>query len=142
MVNKERILTKIKELQDYLKELKQIIPKTLEEYKASIEKKRACERLLHVSIECVLDVCDMIVEELDLGIPSDEEDILEKLKSAEVIPIEIVNKVKEMKRFRNVLVHRYGLVKDENVFEILTKDVKDINVFINEILEFLKKRRK
>jgi len=56
-LDRERILAlaKIDELNSYLDELKGIAPKSFEEYQR-IEKKRACERLLQVSIEAVIDM--------------------------------------------------------------------------------------
>lgn len=52
MLDRERILAKIDVLDGYLKELREILPASFGEYK-KIEKRRACERLLQVSIECI-----------------------------------------------------------------------------------------
>jgi len=79
MLDKERILSKLDELDSYLTEIEEIMPRNYEEYANSIEKKRACERLLHISIECVIDICTLIVKGLRLGLPSSEEDLFEKL---------------------------------------------------------------
>lgn len=46
MVDRDRVLAKLDELDGYLDELRTITPRNLEEY-ARIEKKRSCERLLH-----------------------------------------------------------------------------------------------
>jgi uncharacterized protein YutE (UPF0331/DUF86 family) len=54
MLDKNRILTKLNELDTYLSELESIMPKSYEEYKNSIEKRRACERLLHILIASFL----------------------------------------------------------------------------------------
>jgi len=69
MPDKERILSKIDELDSYLDELIEIIPDTYDEYELSIEKKRSCERLLHISIESVIDICMLTVKDLKLGMP-------------------------------------------------------------------------
>lgn len=65
----ERVLTRIDELDGYLRELHEIMPTSFEDYK-KIEKRRACERLLQVSIECVIDMCALIVAGFRLGLPS------------------------------------------------------------------------
>ncbi|MCS7274912.1 MAG: hypothetical protein NZ610_05890 [Candidatus Bipolaricaulota bacterium] len=49
MLDRERILGKLDELEGYLHELRQIAPAVLEEYQQSIEKRRACERLLQIA---------------------------------------------------------------------------------------------
>lgn len=142
MVDRERILSKIAELRSYLEELKKIIPKSFEGYEQSELNRRACERLLQISIECVLDVCDVIFSGLKLGVPASEEDIIEKLNRAGVMTNKTTNKLKGMKQMRNVLVHRYPYVDDEKIYRSLTTEIRDFNVFIDEILNFLKKKEK
>lgn len=135
-MDKERIYAKMDEMEQYLKELQEIIPDSFESYKASIEKKRAIERLLQITIEAVMDICAMLVKELRLGLPSVEEDFLEKLKE-NVLDPSLVEKLKEMKGFRNILVHGYSKIEDDKVFEILSKKLEDFQDFKMEVLEFL-----
>lgn len=135
-MDKERIYVKMDEMEQYLKELQEIIPDSFESYKASIEKKRAIERLLQITIEAVMDICAMLVKELRLGLPSVEEDFLEKLKE-NVLDPSLVEKLKEMKGFRNILVHGYSKIEDDKVFEILSKKLEDFQDFKMEVLEFL-----
>ena len=61
----ERILAKIDELNQYIAELEAIMPQNFEEYVESIEERRACERLLQIAIECILDICALLVKELN-----------------------------------------------------------------------------
>jgi len=138
-VDKERILSKLAELDGYLHELEEISPKSYKAYKTSIEKKRACERILHISIECVIDICNMLASELKLGLPSTQEDLFQKLESSHIISNQIVGNLKKMKSFRNIIVHRYGIVDDELVYGILKNNLGDFLDFKKEILEFLKK---
>ena len=71
-MDRERILAKIDELNQYIAELEAIMPQNFEEYVESIEERRACERLLQIAIECILDICALLVKELKLGLPSRE----------------------------------------------------------------------
>ena len=50
-----RIKDKIKEIEGYLSELSEIIPKSFEEYK-EIKNKAACERYFEKIIESVIDL--------------------------------------------------------------------------------------
>jgi uncharacterized protein YutE (UPF0331/DUF86 family) len=85
MLDRERILAKIDALDGYLRELHTIAPTNFEEY-TTIEKRRACERLLQVSIECVIDICSLFVIGLRLGLPVEEDDLFEKLTQGGIIP--------------------------------------------------------
>ncbi|MBI1744107.1 DUF86 domain-containing protein [Candidatus Acetothermia bacterium] len=138
MIDSNRILAKLDELESYLEELRQIRPASFEEYQ-KIEKRRACERLLQISVESVIDVCTLLVSGLRLGLPSEENDIFEKLTRANVISPVMQETLKKMKGFRNLLVHEYGRVNDQMVFEFLRLELGDFEKFKEEILQFLKK---
>ncbi len=115
------------------------MPADFEEYKW-IEKRRACERLLQVSIECVIDICSLLVIGLRLGLPAEEDDLFEKLERAGVITSSRKESLKKMKAFRNILVHEYAQVQvnDRIVYEILKNNLNDFQTFKQEILQFLK----
>jgi len=44
-----------------------------------------------------------------------------------------------MKKFRNVLVHKYGDIDDKKAYEDIKEGLKDFEHIINEIEKFLKK---
>jgi uncharacterized protein YutE (UPF0331/DUF86 family) len=141
MLDMERILVKSDELDSYLAELNSILPLNYDEYAESVEKKRACERLLHVCIECVIDICSIIATDLRLGLPSSEEDLFRKLKNAKVISKNMEEKLREMRGFRNILVHRYGTVDDELVYDTLENNLTDFQDFRKEILKPTKSKK-
>lgn len=137
MLDRERLLAKIDVLDGYLKELREILPASIEEYK-KIEKRRACERLLQVSVECVIDICGLMVIGLRLGLPAEEDDLFEKLQQAGIITSSRKESLKQMKGFRNILVHEYGHVDDMIVYEILQNNLNDFDAFKQEILQAIK----
>ena len=136
MLDHERVLVKIDELDAYLAELRQILPFSFKQYQA-IEKKRSCERLLQLCIECVLDICRLFVSGLKLGLPSEENGIFEKLLKKKIISDEMAEILQEMKGFRNVLIHEYAKVDDEIVFETATTRLEDFSRFKKIILKVL-----
>jgi uncharacterized protein YutE (UPF0331/DUF86 family) len=137
-MDKRRIVSKIRELDSYLDELEAILPKSYEEYSKDSEKRRACERLLQISVECLIDIYYILGSSLKIEIPSDEEDIISTLKNKKIISSSLAELLIEMKGFRNILVHKYGVVDDEQVYEILTEKIEDFEKFKQEILESLK----
>ncbi len=141
MLDKERILAKIDEMEGYVNELRKIIPEDFGSYEKSTEKKRACERLLHISVECAIDICNMIIVGMRMGLPSSEIDIFEKLEKNEIISRKVSGKLRKMRAFRNVLVHRYGRVDDRTVFDLLKNKLTDFGEFSGEILKYIKKSK-
>jgi uncharacterized protein YutE (UPF0331/DUF86 family) len=137
LLDRERLLAKMDVLNGYLRELREILPASFEEYK-KVEKRRACERLLQVSIECVIDICGLMVIGLRLGLPAEEDDLFEKLEQAGFITSSRKESLKRMKGFRNILVHEYGHVDDVIVYEILQNNLNDFEAFKQEMLQVIR----
>lgn len=136
MVDRDRVLAKLDEMDGYLGELRSILPPDLQAYR-TIEKRRACERLLQVAVECALDVCHQLVAGRRLGLPGGEEDVLDKLESAQLLSHDTVATLRRMKGCRNILVHEYGHVLDELIFEAITTRLGDFTAFQEDVLQAL-----
>jgi len=136
MVDRERVLAKLDEMRGYVGELRSIAPATYEEYKR-IATKRACERLLQIAVECVIDVCQLLVSGLRLGLPAEEDDLFDKLENAALFMPETVKTLRKMRGCRNILVHEYGQVSDEIVFATIRTSLDDFDAFAGAVLEAL-----
>jgi len=119
-----------------VEELNQVMPGNFEEYK-QIEKKRSCERLLQLSIECIIDICKLFVSGLRLGLPSEENDLFDKMEKKKLISEVMASTLKEMRGFRNILVHEYAAVNDKIVFDALKTKLEDFRKFKKEVLNSL-----
>jgi len=137
MLDRERVLAKIDQIEGYLRELCEIVPKDFVTYQKKVDKRRACERLLQLSVEAVIDVCRLLVTGLRLGIPSEEDDLFEKLEIAGIISPQVEEKLKEMKGFRNILVHEYTRIDDKIVYQVARTKLRDFEAFKQEILRYL-----
>ena len=136
MLDRERILGRVATLEGYLKELQAIAPESFDAF-LRIEKKRACERILQISIEAAIDLCHLFVTGLKLGLPAEEEDLFEKLALAGVISPSMKEMLKRMKGFRNILVYEYGEVDDQIVYEAVKTRLIDFALFKGEIMKAL-----
>ncbi len=139
MLDRERILCKLDELDGYLGELRQVVPGSYAKYRDSVEKRRATERLLPIAVESVLDVCGLFVSGLRLGLPAEEDDLFEKMETAGLISSTMGGTLRSMKGFRNLLVHEYGAVDDAVVYKVATTRTADLLAFKNEAIEALRK---
>ena len=137
MVDRDRVLAKLDELDGYLRELRSIAPERFEEY-LGVEKKRACERLIQVAVEASLDVCALLVAGMRLGLPGEEDDLFEKLTRSQAISEPMADTLRRMKGLRNLLVHEYGRVNDRIVFEVVSQRLGDFEAFKREVLVFLR----
>lgn len=136
MVDRDRVLAKLDEMRGYVDELRGIAPASFEEYRR-VATKRACERLLQIAVECVIDVCQLLVSGLRLGLPAEEDDLFDKLEDASLFAPETVATLRRMRGCRNILVHEYGRVSDEIVFETIRTSLADFDAFARAALEAL-----
>ncbi len=83
----------------------------------------------------------MIYSSLNLGVPSSLDDIFFGLQKKKVFSSEIIDLVQEMKGLRNILTHRYAIVDDGRVYELLTERLDDFERISAAIEKFLQKAK-
>jgi uncharacterized protein YutE (UPF0331/DUF86 family) len=133
MVDRDRILAKLDDLYGYGSELRAILPGDFTTYMGNPTTRRAVERLLQISIECILDICNLLVAGHRLGLPSEEEDLFTKLETGGILSSEVVSALRSIRRFRNILVHEYGRINNQIVFTIATRRWPDLEAFTTEV---------
>lgn len=136
MVDRDRVLALLDELDGYQRELRSLRPSAREGY-VDPAARRACERLLQISIETVLTICHQLVAGLRLGLPARQDDVLEKVVASGALPRDRRDLLRRMKGFRNILVHDYGDVNDDLAFEFLTTRLGDFDTFAADVRAFL-----
>jgi len=81
----------------------------------------------------------MLVQGLRLGLPAEEDDIFDKLARHGVLSQKMVETLRRMKGFRNILIHEYGRVDDIIVFDVAFNCLGDFEDFKQEVLAAIKK---
>jgi uncharacterized protein YutE (UPF0331/DUF86 family) len=137
VVDRERVLARLDDLDRHLGELRSIAPACFEAYLA-VEKRRACERLLQIGVEAVIDTCALLVTGLRLGLPAEEDDLFTSLAQRGIITRSTTETLRRMKGLRNLLVHEYGRINDRIVFETIDRRLEDFDTFKVEVLAFLR----
>ncbi|MGM5485235.1 MAG: type VII toxin-antitoxin system HepT family RNase toxin [Nanobdellota archaeon] len=134
---KDKILKKLDDMNRYIDELSQLIPGTENEYLESLERRRACEKTMELIIDTMIDISSIIISSKNMGAPSDEDNIFDKLEKNDVIPKNFAKRLKEIKGFRNILVHRYGEIDDKRAYILFSEEIQDFEKFRNYVTEYL-----
>ncbi len=132
------VYSKITEIDESLKIVKDNLPDEVEEFVTLGIVKDGIYKRLEYAIEDVFDICHVINADLSLGIPSSEEDVIENLRNRGIIDSDISDKLMAMRRFRNIVVHRYGKIDDRIAFSLLENELGDFELFNERIRVFLK----
>jgi uncharacterized protein YutE (UPF0331/DUF86 family) len=136
---RSRIILKLDEISTYISELEDILPTTENEYCTNITKRRAAEKTIELAIENVIDIVSMIVSSKKLGLPKSEDDLIGILEKKKILSKSLSQKLHQMKGFRNLLMHKYGVVDDKKSYAYLTTDLKDFTLFCEEVKKHMKK---
>ena len=136
-MRRELIKSKIEEILESLKLVGENLPEDFETFQSLGIVKDGIYKRVEFAIQDVLDICAIINSDLKLGIPEREEDVFEGLVRAGILSREMANKLRLMKGFRNILVHRYGRINDELAFETIHEHLNDIYEFVELIEKFL-----
>lgn len=138
-INKDIVKRKLQQLEEYIEELESIAPDSIDLYVADRVKKRAIERLLQLSIECVSDINAHLLAKSANTVPSDYYSSFTKMGEFAIIPMDLAKEMAPAAGLRNKLVHEYGEVDDGKVFlsiklatSVLPKYIAYIKRYIEE----------
>ncbi len=135
------IKSKLKIIEENIDLVKENLPENIEEFSNLGLIKDGIYKKIEAAIQDVLSICAIINADLKLGIPSNRDDIIKALVEKEIISMNLGKKIRELKGFRNFLVHRYGKIHDEIAFNDIKKGITDFKYFKDEILKFLESKR-
>lgn len=137
MIDQELIESKIDiilENLDYLENVKKVDE---EEFLNSYEKIQATKHSLQEAIEASLDISNHIISAKNWNRAETYAKMFERLQEYGVINKDLEERLSNMARFRNILVHRYGKIDNKRIFKILNENSSDMYDFIKRIEKFL-----
>jgi len=138
----ERINDHLQRLNNYLIELREIEKKGKEDFINSRITIAATERIFQLAIESCLNIANRIisVEQFRRSIkpPETYAEIFLGLSKLNVVERDFAETLALMAKFRNRLTHLYWEVSPDELFKYLKNNLKDFDIFIKKIVEYLK----
>ena len=95
---------------------------------------------LIVAIEAAIDLCTHVIARNKLRVPNDYADTFRVMEEEGLLSKGLVERLVEMAKFRNRLVHIYWEVDNEVVYEILQDDIRDIEAFVDAFMNVLSEK--
>jgi uncharacterized protein YutE (UPF0331/DUF86 family) len=133
-----RIKDKIKDVENYLSELDEVKPLTLDEYTKDIKAKAACERYAEKIAEALVDLAFLAIKDKNLKSPESDAEAFTILLDNKIISSDLAGKLQDAKGMRNILAHKYGEIDDAIVFnsisEELERDARDLITAIKKTM--------
>ena len=135
MVNINKIINKFEMLDRFLTILRELSKVNIEKYLVDPVLIGSTRYYLQVAIECCLDVASHVISSERYRAPRDYADTFTILEEKKVMSSELTQKLRQMAKFRNRLVHLYGEIDDKTVHRIIREDLNDMEIFKTIILK-------
>ena len=134
MVSTEKIIRKFASLDEHLDVLRKLADTPVEDFIRDKILIGSMRYYLQVSVESCLDVANHVIASERYRAPKDYSDSFAVLEEEGVVPGDLSNRLRQMAKFRNRLVHLYGEIDDRQVHAIVQTDLGDIEQFRNIII--------
>lgn len=139
-LDKNLIKEKLKNILNYLEELKPILTKSYKEYIKDYTNYRTIERNIQLIVDTAVDINNHIILANDREPPIDYYDSFVKMENLEIISSELARKLASSAGLRNKLVHEYEKIDDHLLYLEAKKNLKNYFEYIKLVMEYLKKK--
>jgi len=138
-LNLDRIAKNKADILEVKKEIENIVSLSKEDFLKEKRNSLALKYLLIQAVEAIADVSQHILAKTK-GIPCEGYvDCIIKAGENSIITKELSNKLRKLMDLRNNLIHRYWRIDDEELFKISKANLDDLEDFVNQIDDFIKK---
>ncbi|TCP55358.1 uncharacterized protein YutE (UPF0331/DUF86 family) [Tumebacillus sp. BK434] len=108
-----------------------------EEFAAQPVLQAAAERALHIALECLTDIGNIIIDALIMRDPASYEDIFLILTEEGVFEQAFGDRFVEAVRFRKMLVHDYRELTAERVYAVVQAHADDFETIKTSIAKYV-----
>jgi uncharacterized protein YutE (UPF0331/DUF86 family) len=137
MVDKTLILRKLSDVSEYLDQLVEYRKITVVVYSSDWKIQRIVERTLQIMIEVCADIASHIISDSNFRVPKTYADAFRILGEQGILDESLSNKMEQMAKFRNIVVHQYDEVDATIVVNILQKHLSDFDDYKDAIIRYL-----
>jgi uncharacterized protein YutE (UPF0331/DUF86 family) len=138
MVDKNLLIIKTDKIKEYLGYLKATRRYSLNEFKSTPQIFGSSERFLHLAIECAIDIGNHLIADLRFRKPESNREVFEILHENGILDAGLRDSLVKMAQFRNILVHDYLKLDREIVFNIIQRNLTDLERFVKAVFDAVK----
>lgn len=137
MVDRDLLLRKLADLDQYLDQASEYRDITVDQYRGDWKTQRIIERTLQMTIELCVDIANHIIADRGLRVPATYSEAFDVLGEAGLLDAARRDGMIRMSKFRNVIVHDYARVDPTIVVQILREHLEDFTRFKAAALKWI-----
>ncbi|MEE9495865.1 MAG: DUF86 domain-containing protein [Desulfobacterales bacterium] len=92
---------------------------------------------VQMAVQNCIDIAAHIISEKGLGVPGSTTEMFYVLGKNGYLDKDLTQKMVKAVGFRNLIVHEYGKIELEQVYEIAQNDINDLNEYLKAIIKKL-----
>jgi uncharacterized protein YutE (UPF0331/DUF86 family) len=117
--------------------LREFAELSLDEFLGSFIVCTSAERNLQVAIQAALDIGASLLAEAGADVPAEYREIFPSLAELGILPHDLAERMVNMAKFRNVLVHLYAEIDLERLYGYIQTNLDDFDRFGESITRYL-----
>jgi uncharacterized protein YutE (UPF0331/DUF86 family) len=136
-VDPNLILAKAGSVRNHLKRVAEKRNIDLNGFLQDIDRQEVILFNIQAAVQNCIDIAAHIISEGGFGVPGSTTEMFYLLTKNGYLDNNLNQKMAKAVGFRNLIVHEYGKIELEQVFEIAQNDINDLNEYLKAILKKL-----
>jgi len=132
-IDQAKILDQLRLLDADLQKLREKAKLSLEEYLADTDIQSVVERRFQTATEACVNIGNHLISRLELRMAEDYASVFESLFEGGIVSEELSDKMKDMARFRNLLVHLYWKIEHGKIHATMGERIQTREEFMRVI---------
>jgi len=132
------LLKRLERFNSALNLLEELSKVRRDEFLKDIKLQSIAERNLQIAVEFVIDLCNMLISDLDLKFPETYKEAIVILQEAKIIEPKLSKKLQQLVGLRNIIVHMYADVRAEIIYDNLADFCETLREAARVLIEYLR----
>ena len=137
MVDKDLIFAKAGSVKSHLNRVLEKRSVDLDTFIKDIDRQESILFNIQTAIQNCIDIAAHIISEEGFGVPGSTTEMFYILAKNGYLGEDLTQKMVKAVRFSNLIVHEYGKIELEQVYEIAQDDINDLNEYLKAIIKKL-----
>ena len=134
MIDRTLILSKASKVETCLKRIQKKTPEVMEQFLDDLDRQEIILFNLQMAIQNCIDMAAHIVSDQEMGVAGSTNEMFYMLQDNGYLDLNLTEKMVAAVGFRNLVVHEYEIVDLKRVFEIIQKDIFDLEDYLKTVL--------
>jgi len=137
LADSDLILARAGSVRSHLKRVFEKRNVDLDGFLKDIDRQESILFNMQMAVQNCIDIAAHIISENGLGVPGSTTEMFYLLEKHGYLNHDLAGRMVKAVGFRNLIVHEYGKIELEHVYEIAQDDIKDLNEYLKAIINKL-----